>query len=298
MTTKKPFVDFYNRHRVLPVAQDLRDMNDFTYKRNFLYASLGVPLRSLAGRKIIEFGPGGGYNAVATMKYGPDLYVFVDASAASIDELNNKIRDKKFAANYLEVHDSDILEFRDLRKFDLVIIEGVIPGQSKPREMLRKVSEFVDNNGIIITSSCSSVSLLSEICRRLFYVRIKSEHLDFDSQVNEASRIFISHLNHLNTKTRSARDWVIDSIIQKWETRNYNFTVADTVDALNTDFDFYNSSPRFFVDDRFYKSVSRSKNNINEIVKYQYEKLSIGFIDYRVPLINASNFDLAQKEIV
>ena len=44
----------------------------------------------MRNRSILEFGPGGGFNATAITHYGPEVYVFVDAAKASLLELNRK----------------------------------------------------------------------------------------------------------------------------------------------------------------------------------------------------------------
>lgn len=56
---KKAFVAYYNLQSIIPVSQDIAD-TDFAIKRDSLYKILGIPLASLKGRSIIEFGPGGG----------------------------------------------------------------------------------------------------------------------------------------------------------------------------------------------------------------------------------------------
>ena len=72
----RAFVDYYNKHNVIPVRQNLDDFGYFLFRRDYLYRTLGIPLRQLSGRRVIEFGPGGGYNAVATSHYWPDRYVW------------------------------------------------------------------------------------------------------------------------------------------------------------------------------------------------------------------------------
>ena len=45
------FIDFYNRHNVIPVSQDTKDLEEFIFRRNYLYTKLGVPLSFFKNRK-------------------------------------------------------------------------------------------------------------------------------------------------------------------------------------------------------------------------------------------------------
>ena len=54
----EPFIDFYNREKILPVRQNIENPSFFP-AREFLYSNLGVPLSFLRGLDVLEFGPGG-----------------------------------------------------------------------------------------------------------------------------------------------------------------------------------------------------------------------------------------------
>jgi len=97
------FIDYYNAQGIIPVRQDLSDTENFIFRRNYLYKTLGVSLRQLKGRSIIEFGPGGGYNAIATSHYNPEHYVFVDATKASLTELNKNGKKRSLAQTTLKL---------------------------------------------------------------------------------------------------------------------------------------------------------------------------------------------------
>ena len=127
----KAFVDYYNKHNVIPVQQDLDDFGYFLFRREYLYRTLGAPLRSLAGRRVIEFGPGGGYNAVAASHYRPDRYVFVDASKASLAQLAALHAEGKFAARQVDIVESDILAYQDREFIRLRDLRGCDPGAGR-----------------------------------------------------------------------------------------------------------------------------------------------------------------------
>jgi hypothetical protein len=283
-TDFRPFLDFYNKHDVIPVSQNLDVIDDFVFRRNYLYTKLGAPLRQFKNKTILEFGPGGGYNAVATSKYQPNLYVFVDASTESLRQLHQKHDENQFNAHQIEINNSNIFDYQDLRKYDCVIIEGTIPGQIDPNKMIRHASSFVDRGGLLLTTTISAASVLSEICRKLLKVKIAEVSQDFESQVDIAVSIFGDHLSSLGTSTRPTIDWVLDMIFNDWHKGRYIFTLPDTIQAIKQEFEFYQSSPSFVTDDRWYKKVTKSSADSNDLLMQQYSNMAACLIDYRLDL--------------
>lgn len=280
----KAFVDYYNTNNIIPVSQDLTDLDAFIFRRNYLYQTLGLPLARIKNLNVIEFGPGGGYNAVATSKFGPERYVFVDATAASIAELHKKQAAGHFRTRNVEIIESDIFDYRDTRRYDLVICEGVIPGQTDPRGMIRHVGSFCEPGGVLFVTTTSASSLLSEICRRVLRPSIMVPGRTFAEQTRIGADVFRSHLKNLATSTRPAEDWVQDSILHNWQHGEFVFTMNDAVTALGDAFEFYSSSPRFLFDDRWYKQVKPGSPSTSELLKQQYPLISAFFLDFRIPL--------------
>jgi SAM-dependent methyltransferase len=281
------FVDYYNKHNVIPVRQNLDDFNYFLFRRDYLYRTLGLPLRQLAGRRLIEFGPGGGYNAVATSHYKPDRYVFVDASKASLAQLAALKAEGKFGAPQVDIVESDVLAYHDRESYDCVICEGVIPAQNHPERVLQKVASFAAPGGVVIITTTSAASFLSEICRRVLRVTIKQRAATFPDQVALSARIFRSHLASLGTSTRPIEDWVIDCILHDFQHGRYVFTMLDAAAALGSNFDFYQSSPRFLIDGLWYKKADPAAPGANALLYSQYGLLAAGLLDYRVPIETA-----------
>ncbi len=278
------FIDYYNKNKIIPVSQDLTDLDAFIFRRNYLYQTLGLPLARIKNLNVIEFGPGGGYNAVATSRFGPDRYVFVDATAASIAELRKKEAAGRFQARNVEIVESNIFDYRDERGYDLVICEGVIPGQNDPRRMIRHVASFCEPGGLFFTTTTSAASILSEICRRVLRPTIMTPDRTFAEQTRIGADVFRSHLQNLATSTRPVEDWVQDSILHDWQDGKYVFTMIDAITALEDEFEFYSSSPRFLFDDRWYKQVKPGSLSATDLLKQQYPVISAYFLDFRIPL--------------
>lgn len=284
---KRAFVSFYNEHGIIPVSQDITHP-DFHFRRESLYKLMGIPIPSLRDRDILEFGPGGGYNATALVPALPRSMVFVDASVASLREIHEKHDRGLFAEANVEIIESNIFDFRSEALFDLVIIEGTVPGQTKPREMLSHAASFVAKGGYLVTTTTSASSLLSEVCRKLIRPLIVGNHPTFAAQVEVAEKVFESHLKNLGTQTRPAKDWVTDSIIQEWEKdARVVFSMLDSVSTLSERFEFFGSSPKFLIDGRFYKKIGRSAKGPNDLLAEQYPRLGYALLDYRIDVIQS-----------
>jgi 2-polyprenyl-3-methyl-5-hydroxy-6-metoxy-1,4-benzoquinol methylase len=281
---KVAFVRYYQTNNIMPVSQHV-DNPRFFQARDFLYSALGIPLRALTGRTILEFGPGGGYNAIATAMHKPFTFVFVDAVELSVQQIKTRRDAGLYNCDKIEVHQKNIFDFSDERTFDFVIIEGVIPGQTKPQEMLSHASSFVGDNGVLIFTTVDEFSILSEVCRRMFRPLLVGISNDRRIQCEYAEKIFSSHLRTLGRNTRPIRDWVLDNIFHVLEPEaNFLFSIKNAIETLNDEFRFYHSFPRFFVDGRFYKSAVECADITNSLVVEQYEKTAPSFLDCRMPI--------------
>ena len=55
---KRAFIDFYDKHKISPVSQDISDLQAHFNRREALYRHLGVVPSFLRGKTVLEFGPG------------------------------------------------------------------------------------------------------------------------------------------------------------------------------------------------------------------------------------------------
>src|SRR5690242_13415063 len=126
----RPYLDYYVANKIVPVRQNIRDLSKHFRRREALYRHLGIVPAAVRGRRVIEFGPGTGDNAVYTASLMPELYVFVDANPFSIAHLREKTATGQFAADSVECIECDVNSFEDARRFELVLCEGIVHAQS------------------------------------------------------------------------------------------------------------------------------------------------------------------------
>ena len=162
-----------------------------------------------------------------------------------------------------DTSESDIFNFKAKKKYDIAIVEGTIPNQIYPNKMLKIISKCVKNGGVLITTTHSPFSLLSEVCRRLLRIKLYNSSIGFENRLKTSCKIFKSHLATLKTTTRPVKDWVSDVILHDHSFKNkYDFDTLDTLKCLEKNFYFYNSHPKFLIDDTWHKHIK----NQNQLI--------------------------------
>jgi len=282
--TVRPYLDYYIENKIIPVEQDLSDLALHLKRRSLLYYYLGIPPTAVRNRRVLEIGPGTGDNAVHTASLGPHTYVFVDGNPYSLNAVKKRCANPRyFLADVpnLKLIETDFLLFNDEDRYDLVLSEGLVPGQKDSKAFLRHVSSFADRDGLIVTTTISATSLLAEICRRLIKPLLGARAKTSEQLFEQLETLFEPHLQTLPGRSRSAGDWVRDSILQPYP-REFVFTIADAVDAIGKEFDLYASSPRFIQDFRWYKAAAVDGRTLNAVAIEQISLWSPLFIDYRL----------------
>ena len=149
-TMVKPYLDYYRKHNISPVINKV-DWNIHFAQRAGLYHQLGVTPNSVKGRKVLEFGPGNGANAMYTMSMDPAEYVLVDANPTGIENCNANLREFYPGKKWVVI-DSMIEEFESDQQYDLVICEALLAQQICPSEMAKHCASFVNKGGIFVAT--------------------------------------------------------------------------------------------------------------------------------------------------
>ena len=147
---KTSFVDFYTKHNVSPVSQDISDLRKHFQRRDVLLRSLGIPSALVRDATILEFGPGSGHNATYVASLEPSKYHLVDGNLKGVKDTKELI--SKYNIDDLKVVHSLFLEYQSDALFDIVWAEGCIPHQNDPINVLRHLSSFTIKDGIFVAS--------------------------------------------------------------------------------------------------------------------------------------------------
>jgi len=283
MKIEKPFVDFYIEHGISPVSQDISDLTKHFERRASLYRHIGIPPSFVRNKKVIEFGPGSGHNAVFVSSLQPEQYVLVDANPTGLENTKNLLNEylTENQANRIEhlFVESLIEEYQSDEDFDLVLCEGTIPFQKSPSDFLQRIARFSSSGGMVVITCVDSISYLSEILRRSIALSIVDENDTMEKKINELLPIIGPHLSTLKGMSRFHEDWILDNILQPLV--GELLSIAEAIKALSADFDVYGSSPHFLTDWRWYKDIIGEQKLYNQRGIEIYEQYVHNFLDYR-----------------
>jgi hypothetical protein len=277
----RPFVDYYRANAISPVNQDLSDVARHMERRESLYLALGIVPAFVAGRTVLEFGPGSGHNAIYTSSLRPRRYVLVDgnpvglaAAGTLLDEYAPERDACVLVASLIEAYASE-------ERFDLVLCEGTIPGQLDPSFFARHAAGFVAAGGLFVLTAQDAASCLPELVRRAVAAHVVPRSLPVQEQLERLVPFFAPHLATLAGMSRPVADWVLDNIIQPYI--GELFSVIEAIDVLAPDgLEVYNASPRFFTNWRWYKRQIGAERDLGPGVRASYRANVVNMMDYRL----------------
>lgn len=275
----RPYLDYYGLNDIAPVRQDISNLHLHFQRRASLYALLHIPPNAVRGRRILEVGPGSGHNAIFTASLKPATYTLLDGNQRSIKEVRAKLSNPTYGLQNAEVINADFVDFKDDRRFDLVIAEGIVPGQRSSAEFLRKLASFVDCGGMLIVTGMSATACFAEVCRRLMRPLIAAT-VSSNDLLETLCQFFEPHLSTLPGRSRLTVDWVWDNIMHPWDD-GFILTPAEIVRTLMGEMTFFGSSPSLVQDARWYKSIPLDRT-INAVALEQLDQWSPLAIDYRL----------------
>ena len=277
----KSFLDAYKTYESVPTRQDISNLDAHLRRRDALYRTLGIVPAHLEGKQLLEFGPGSGENSIFLASLKPSRYTLVDGTESSIRSLQ-EIRAKYYPRINAEMVHAEFLQFQSVEKYDAVFCEGAIPTQADPIPLLQHIASFVKPGGVLVITTVDAVSFLSEAIRRfLARIYIGSPQLDI-SHVPKLVEFFKNDLDTLKGMSRKREDWVIDQIIHPWN--GPPFSMADAIATLGSGFSAHGTSPRFFSDWRWYKSIHQEDDGFSTALLASYKSEVHNFLDWRFSL--------------
>jgi SAM-dependent methyltransferase len=281
VTTYRPFVDFYRQNGISPVSQDIADLQRHYERRASLYRLMGIPPGAVTDKRVLEFGPGSGHNAIATAAFGPKHYRFVDGNPTGIARLRDLFAKHAPETPY-DVVDSLIEEYHAPERYDLVICEGVIPFQLDPKPFSRHVAGFAAPGGIVSLTTIDAVSFLGDLGRRLIADKLVPASVPAHERVQRLVPHFAPHISTLGGMSRPLEDYLYDNIVQPLPGKM--FSIPDAIDALDDEFDFYGSSPSFATELRWFKTLYGDAQQRNTRVREAYLCNILNLLDTRIEL--------------
>jgi SAM-dependent methyltransferase len=250
----KPYLDFYKKHGSALVSRQLGVLSEFFRKREGLFLALGIPPGYVEGKSVLEFGPGTGHNSLFTDSLSPSRYVLVDGG----DEILNAAKARLAVSENRSIEHTFVVslfeEFETVEKFDLVIAEACIPNQIDPAKTFRRMCEFVKPGGMMVFTTVSAATWLSEIVRRLVRIEVSDNSQSLEELLDLLEKKLSGHFTALEGMSRTPREWILDNLIQPYFGGRL-FSIPEAVEQLPSDFVISGTSPRFFQDWSWYKDT-------------------------------------------
>jgi SAM-dependent methyltransferase len=278
--TSVPFVDYYTSNGISPVAQNIQMLDRHYGRRASLYRLLGIIPGLVAGRRVLELGPGSGFNSLYTQHLNPSQYVMVDGNAVGIEKAKALFQEYYPNHENVEFVHSLFQDYHTEQVFDFVFCELAIVYQLDPPAFAQDLCRFVAPGGVLVVTCTDAISDLSETVRRLLATKYADTSLPVFERLEILRPHFAEDLASLKHASRPLDDWILDNITHPFEGRL--FSIADALDALGErGLEIHGSSPSFRTDWRWYKEIVPGAENWNTRFRSQYFQNVLNNVDYR-----------------
>ena len=274
------FLEHYIGNKITPVKQDISNLNQHFSKRISLYTILGIPPLFFKDKRVVEIGPGGGYNPLVTQSFSLKQYDLVEPNQYAIENINQVFKEYNVDISNINIYHSILEDFKSDELYDIVICEGLIPGLENKYEVLEKLDKLLAPGGVMVVTSADEVSYLFEILRHYIAYFLVKEDATFDEKLDVFEAAFSSHLNTLKGMSRFKRDWCADNLMGTMHF-NYNFSFKECITFFNSQYSFYNSSPSLFLDYRWYKEIPIDSKEKNSYFLEQFTKRRHNLLHYQ-----------------
>lgn len=252
---KNDYLDFYGKHGISPVKQDISSIETHYERRRKLYRQCGIPLIAFKDAEVLEVGPGGGYNTLAFFHWNCKHVDLVEANEAGQEDMQKLFAKQNVPEDKYEIFSCKIEDYKTDKKYDIIIAEGFLPNVYNKQEIIDKLQELVSENGIVVITCIENAAVFVEVIKRLIGVALTSNINEYDKKVKYLSDFFEPQLNKLRGVSRSAKDWVQDQIMNPVNVNGTELTMLQAIEYFENGFDVLGCSPQMFTDYSWYKDI-------------------------------------------
>lgn len=272
------YLKFYEKYKISPVVQDIKNFTQHIKRRTNLYRQLGVTPLAFQDKDILEIGPAGGYNSLVTYTYMPKTYTFIEPNSTGYKELKENFKD--IDRGNISYNNCMLEDFNTTKKYDIIMCEGLVQGLDNKEEFISKLTTLLKPNGIFIITTADQVTMFFEIIRwNIANILIKNVH-SIEKQVEILVSAFSSHLDTLKGMTRNHEDWCLDNLIND-ATYEHTFSINDAIELVKDEFHILGTSPNLFNNYIWYKELPTDILKYNNIFQKQFFTRWHNLIDYR-----------------
>ena len=161
-----------------------------------------------------------------------------------------------------------------------------------------KLKTLVDVNGILIISTQSYISVLSETLRRIIGKSIINKCAgDREKAIELCTNFFAPSFDSLKNKSRLDRDWVIDVLIHDWDKFRgaHVYEISDAVKDMGKNFEILSSLPDFAKNLHWYKQDVEVQSIKTKKVLENYEIDRLLLFDYRTDQSSIQSLSVKER---
>lgn len=275
---KNKFIEYYGQHGISPVKQDITEINKHYARREKLYRQLGIPCIAFEGKRILEVGPGSGYNTLALFFFGGGDLTLVEPNHTGVVEMKKLFSEYNIPPERYVIKECMIEEMLVSEKFDIVIAEGFLHSIDNCDEIINKLSLLVNEGGVIIVTCMDVISMFVEQMKRFVCHIMIKDISDYETQVKKCTGFFHKHMQNLKGMSRSVEDWVRDDILNPAFNNQKILSIGKAIECFGREFSFLGSSQRIFTDYSWYKDIEydERKNILSQYKQKRHNFLMTG----------------------
>jgi 2-polyprenyl-3-methyl-5-hydroxy-6-metoxy-1,4-benzoquinol methylase len=275
------FLEHYTKNKISPVRQNISSLEKHFEIRKSLYRTLGILPDTFKGKRIVEIGPGSGYNSLYIASQEPKELVLVEPNPTGVLHIENLFIEYKMDSPNISIKNLVLEEYNSSNLFDIVICEGLLPGIRDKKEFLLKLSSLLKPEGVLVITTADEISMFYETIRYFLAQKLTAEISIFEDKIKLLVEAFGSHLDSLKGFGRLKEDWCADSLLGN-AIYNYDISIKDSIDILSDNHYFYGSSPSVLVDYTWFKEQDLNPKDFNRKYSEQFVKIHHNFFHYQV----------------
>lgn len=204
--------DYYLTQTIRPTYADFgtnTELSKYAELRKNVFHRLSFPPALFSGKRVLEFGPDTGENALVFAQWGAHL-TLVEPNQQAHAYIRNYFSQFQLNDHLDDVIAASLLEFSAQRKFDIIVAEGFIYTIQPTSAWVKKTGEYLESEGFLIISHMELYGAFIELLTKAIYQQVARDP-NFGANIETAKRLFLPKWNSVN-HTRTFDSWFMDVI--------------------------------------------------------------------------------------
>lgn len=250
---------FYMEHNIAPTINTQNDQ--FIAKRKKLYRQLGIPLLSIEGKEVIEFGASCGENSLPLVtgfgnsKRGACHIDIVEPNEAGRNAIKELFQRNGVPVDQYTLYPDTLENFRTNKKYDIIIAEQFLQHCTNWKECLLALNRYARENTMIIITCADDIGLYVELMKR-FVGRCMVRNIEtFKAKVENLVGLFAGYLNMLNGMNKTHGTYIADMFFDDFILNGAQMNIVDAMEFFREEFDVIGASQNIFTDHSWYKDL-------------------------------------------